>query len=74
MDVIYQAADKDFNFFEAQVRELDAESIITSIFRTLTGTKHRTRRQVTCIPPMLITPGAANPTTIPSMAAPWACL
>ena len=25
MDVIYQAIDKDFNFFEAQVRELNAE-------------------------------------------------
>ena len=25
MDVIYQAADEYFNFFEAQVRELDAE-------------------------------------------------
>ena len=25
MDVIYQATDEDFNFFEAQVRELDAE-------------------------------------------------
>ena len=25
IDVIYQAADEDFNFFEAQVRELDAE-------------------------------------------------
>ena len=24
MDVIYQATDKDFNFFKAQVRELDA--------------------------------------------------
>ena len=42
MDAIYQAADKDFNFFEAQVKELDAErnqSIITSIFITLTGTR-----------------------------------
>ena len=25
IDVIYQAADEDFNFFEAQVRELNAE-------------------------------------------------
>ena len=36
-DVIYQAADKDFNFFEAQVRELDAErnqSIITTLNST----------------------------------------
>ena len=73
MDVIYQATDEDFNFFQAQVRELDAErnqSIITSIFRTLTGTRCKTRRrQVTSIPPTLITPGAASPTVIPSVAA-----
>ena len=46
MDVIYQANDEDINFLEAQVRELDAERnqcIITSIFRTLTGTRHKTR-------------------------------
>ena len=38
MDVTYLAADKDFNFFEAWVRELDAEtnqSIITSILGPL---------------------------------------
>ena len=38
MDVIYQATDEDFNFFEAQVRELDDErnqSIITSILEPL---------------------------------------
>ena len=72
MDVIYQAADEDFNFFKAQVRELDAErnqSIITSIFRTITGTRHKTRRrQVTSIPPMPITLGVASPTIIPSVA------
>ena len=73
MDAICQATDKDSNFFESQVRELDAErnqSILTSIFRTLTGTRCKTRRrQVTSIPPMLITLGAASPTVIPSMAA-----
>ena len=45
MDVIYQATDKDFNFFEAQVRKLDAkrnQSIITSILRAITGTRHKT--------------------------------
>ena len=44
MDVTYQASDEDFNFFEAQVRELDTErnqSILTSIFRTITGTRHK---------------------------------
>ena len=38
MNVIYQATDEDFNFFEAQVRELDAErnqSIITGILGPL---------------------------------------
>ena len=42
MDAIYQAADVDFNFFKAQVRELDAErnqSTLTSLFRTITGTR-----------------------------------
>ena len=72
MDVIYQAADEDFNFFEAQVRELDAEgnqSIITGIFRTHTGTRCKTRRrQVTGIPPILITPGVASPTDVLSVA------
>ena len=37
-DVIYQATDKDSNFFKAQVRELDVErnqSIITSILEPL---------------------------------------
>ena len=72
VDVNYQAADKDINFFKAQVWELDAErnqSIITSIFRTITGTRHKTRgRQFTSIPPMPITLGVASPTIIPSVA------
>ena len=37
-DVIYQATDEDFNYFEAQVRELDAkrnQSIIASILGSL---------------------------------------
>ena len=73
MDVIYQAADEGFNFLENQVRDLKAErnqSIITSTFRTLTGTRHKTRRkQVTGIPPMPITQGAVIPTVIPSVVA-----
>ena len=73
LDVIYQVADKDFNFFESHVRELDAERnqcIITSIFRTLTGTRHTTnRRQVTSIPPGTDNSGCRSPTVIPSMAA-----
>ena len=48
MDVTYQATDEDFKFFEAQVRELDVErkqSILTSLFRTITGTRHKIRRR-----------------------------
>ena len=44
MDVTYQVSDKDFNFFKTQVRELNAErnrSVLTSIFRTITGTRHK---------------------------------
>ena len=72
MDIIYQAADEDFNFFKAQLRKLDAErneSILTSIFRTITGIRHKTRRrQVTGIPPKPITLGLASPTMNPSLA------
>ena len=49
MDVIYQAVGEDLNFFESHVGELDSEgnqSIITSIFRTLTCTRHMTRRSM----------------------------
>ena len=73
MGVIYQATDKDFNFLEAQVRELDAErnqSVLTSIFRSLTGNRCKTRRrQVNGILPTLITWCATGPTVIPSVAA-----
>ena len=68
MDVIYQVADEDFNFLKAQLRELDAErnqSILTSLFRTITDTRHETRRrQVTGIPPTPITLGVASPTNM----------
>ena len=78
VDAIYQDADEDFSFFETWVKELDAErnqSIITSNFRTLTGTRCKTRkRQVISIPPMLITLGAVNPTIIPSVAATQTCM
>ena len=65
MGVIYQAADENFIFLETQVRELDAErnqSVLTSIFRSLTGTGQKTRIwQVTGILPMPITPGTIGP-------------
>ena len=71
-DGCHQATDEDFNFLENKARYLNAErnqSILTSIFITLTGTRCKTRRrQVTGIPPMLITLGVASPTVIPSMA------
>ena len=73
MDVIYQASDEDFNFSKTQVRKLNAErneSVSTSIFRTITGTRHKTRRrQVTSIPPMHITLGVANCTIVSTTAA-----
>ena len=73
MGVIYQAANEDFNFSEDKFKDLNAEgnqSIITSIFLTLTGTRCKTRRrQVTNILPMLITLDAASPTVIPNVAA-----
>ena len=72
MGVIYEPSGEGFNFFKAQVRELNAErnqSILTSIFRTITGTRHKTRRrQVTGIPTMPITLGVASPTVMPSAA------
>ena len=73
MGVISQTTDGDFNFLEAEVRELDAErnqNVLTSIFRILTDTRCMTRkRQVTSIPPMPITLVATGPTVIPSAAA-----
>ena len=68
MNTICKASDEDLNLFKTQVRELNAErneSILTSIFRIITGTRHKTRRrQVTGIPPKPITPGVASPTII----------
>ena len=56
-----------------KTREFDAErnqSVLTSIFRTLTGTRCKTRRrQVTSILSMPITLGVTGPTVIPSVAA-----
>ena len=65
MDVIYQADDEYFNFFEEQFRELQAkksQSIITRVFRAPTGTRCKTRwRQITGIATMLVTMGLATP-------------
>ena len=78
MGVVYQAADEDFNFYDTQVKELDAErdqSIITSMFKTLTCTRHKTkRRQITGVPPMPITLGATSPTSSQVWQQSWVCL
>ena len=68
MEAIYQADDHYFEFFEGQVKELPVErsqSIITSDFWALMGSRHKTRRrQVTSIPPMPVTTGSTSPATV----------
>ena len=66
MDAIYQADDQYFDFFEEQIRELQAkksQGIIRSVFLVLTGSRHKTRRQVASIPPIPETMGTATPVT-----------
>ena len=67
MDMVYQANDWYFEFLNQQVKELYMErsqGFITSIFRVLTGSRHKTRRkQVTGIPPVLVTIGSHTPAT-----------
>ena len=67
METVYQADDQFFEFFKGQVKELQAErsqSIITSLFQALTGSRHKARRrQVTSIPPTPVTMGSAMPAT-----------
>ena len=64
MEAVYQADDQ---FFEGQVKELHVEwsqRIIMSVFRALTGSRHKTRRrQMTGIPPMPVMAGSTTPTT-----------
>ena len=59
MENSYPADEQYFNFLEGQVRELKAEknqSILATVFRVLTGSRYRMRRrQVTAIPPTLVT-------------------
>ena len=67
MQMVYQADDRSFEFLNQQVKELHRErsqGFITSIFRALTGSRHKTRRkQVTGIPPTLVTIGSHTPAT-----------
>ena len=68
MEIVYWADDKYFEFLNQQVKELHGErsqGFITSIFRALTSSRHKTRRkQVTGILPSLVTIGLHTPTTL----------
>ena len=59
LDNIFHADERYFNFLEDQAKELKAEknqSILASMFRALTGSRHRTKRkQVTGILSMPLT-------------------
>ena len=77
VDTIYQVNDQYFDLFEEQVKELQAErsqSIITSAFHALTGTRHKTkRRHVTGITPIPLMVGMTSPaigTGAPAVAMP----
>ena len=67
MEMVYQEDDWYFKFLDQQVKELHIErsqGFITNIFRALTGNRCKTRRkQVTGIPPTLVTIGSHTPTT-----------
>ena len=67
MEMVYQASDWYCEFLDQQVKELHMErrqGFITSLFRALTGRRHKTRRkQVTGIPPMLVTIWSYTPAT-----------
>ena len=73
METVYQVDDQCFEFFEGQVREWQVErnqGFITSVFQTLIGSRHKTRRrQVTGIPPTPVTSGSATPVTAPDAQA-----
>ena len=59
MEMVYQADDEYFEFFDQQVKELHMErsqGFTTGMFRVPTGSRHKTRRrQVHGIPPTLVT-------------------
>ena len=59
MENVYYADERYFNFLEYQVKELNVQKnqiILVSMFQTLTGSRHRTRRRPFMdILPMLIT-------------------
>ena len=67
MEMVYWADDEYFEFLDQQVKELHMErsqGFITSVYRALTGSRHKTRRiQVTSIPPTPVTMQSCSPTT-----------
>ena len=67
MEMVYQADDLYPKFLNQQVMERHMErsqGFITSVFRALTGSRHKARRkQVTGIPPTLVTIGSCTPET-----------
>ena len=73
MDVIYQADDQYFDFFEEQVKELQAkknQGIKTSVLLALTGSRHKMRRrQVTGIPLTTVMMDTATPVTVTDVQA-----
>ena len=67
VEMVYQANDWYFEFLNQQVKELHmarSQGFITMVFRALTGSRCKTRRkQVTGIPPTLVTIGTHTPAT-----------
>ena len=67
-EFVYEADQAFFYFLKEQVRELQEEktqSVITCVFKVLTGTKQKTQgRQVTGILPTTVMPGIYSPTTV----------
>ena len=68
MEMVYQADYKYFEFLDQHVKELHMErsqGFITNMFRTLTGSRHKTRRkQVNRIPPTPVIIGSHTPATL----------
>ena len=74
--MVYQTDEQYFEFLNQQVKQLHMErsqGFITSVFRALTGIRHKTRRkQVTSILPTSMTIGPhtpANPINTPTSKA-----
>ena len=65
MEMVYQADDRYFKFLDQQVKKLHMErsqGLITSVYRALTDSRCKTRRrQVTGIPPTLVTTESHTP-------------